>query len=72
MDANDAQAVVRRYPAGARVTCYVSPGDPAQAVLVRGADRSLAFGLMPMVFFALGLFLRVRNKAVLAKQQQPQ
>jgi Protein of unknown function (DUF3592) len=29
------QAVVARYPAGSRTTCYVDPDDPAQAVLHR-------------------------------------
>jgi hypothetical protein len=60
----DAKALVSRYPPGAHVTCYVNPRDPGEAVLVRGAPRSLALGLMPMVFFALGMFIKIRTDAV--------
>jgi hypothetical protein len=58
------QEVVRRYPAGTRTTCYVNPRDESEAVLTRGASRSLTFGLAPIVFFAAGLFLRIRVRAV--------
>jgi uncharacterized protein DUF3592 len=64
MRSDDAKALVSRYPPGAHVTCYVNPRDPSQAVLVRGATRSLALGLMPMAFFAFGLFLKVRTDKV--------
>jgi hypothetical protein len=37
------QEVVRRYPAGTRTTCYVNPRDESEAVLTRGASRSLTF-----------------------------
>jgi hypothetical protein len=60
----DAAALVSRYPPGAHVTCYVNPRDPSDAVLVRGAPRSLALGLMPMAFFALGMFIKVRTNVV--------
>jgi hypothetical protein len=58
------QEIVRRYPAGTRTTCYVNPRDESEAVLTRGASRSLTFGLAPIVFFAAGLFLRTRVRAV--------
>jgi hypothetical protein len=64
MQTGDAQAVVSRYPPKARVTCYVNPSDPSQAVLVREATRSLVLGLFPMAFFGLGLFIKIRTRAV--------
>jgi hypothetical protein len=64
MRLHDVEDVVRRYPAGTRTICYVNPRDESEAVLTRGASRSLTFGLVPIVFFAAGLFLRIRVRAV--------
>ena len=64
MRLHDIEDVMRRYPAGARRTCYVNPRDPSDATLTRGAYRSLTFGLAPIVFFAAGLFLFIRVRAV--------
>src|SRR5215218_1846774 len=53
------QAIVDRYPPGARVQCWVDPGDPAEAVLSRGFAPAYLFGLMPLIFFAVGAALLV-------------
>ncbi|HTG36147.1 MAG TPA: DUF3592 domain-containing protein [Thermoanaerobaculia bacterium] len=53
------QAIVDRYPPGERVTCWVDPGDPSQAVLSRGFAPAYLFGLIPLVFFAIGAALLV-------------
>lgn len=47
--------VVDRLPAGARTTCWVDPEDPSQAVLERGFTLAYLFGLLPLVFVAVGL-----------------
>ena len=62
-------AILQRYPAGAKATCYVNPRDPAQAVLVRGHvwESLLGFGLVPLgiaLGAAGGLVLRlIRGRA---------
>ena len=38
------QAIVDRYPPGARVPCWFDPGDPAEAVLSRGFSPAYLFG----------------------------
>lgn len=53
------QAIVDRYPPGARVQCWVDPGDPSEAVLSRGFAPAYLFGLMPLAFFAVGATLLV-------------
>jgi hypothetical protein len=53
------QAIVDRYPPGARVPCWVDPGDPAEAVLSRGFAPAYLFGLMPLIFVAIGAGLLV-------------
>ncbi len=64
MRLHDLEDVMRQFPAKARRTCYVNPRDPSDAVLMRGAYRSLAFGLAPMAFFAAGVFLWIRVRSV--------
>ena len=49
------RAVVDRLPPGTRTMCYVNPDDPADAVLERGYTPDLWFGLIPLVFVAVGL-----------------
>jgi hypothetical protein len=49
--------IVARYPAGARVTCYVNPANPAEALLKPGADAGVLLGLLPMVFLGAGLLI---------------
>ena len=53
------QAIVDRYPPGSRVSCWVDPGDPAEAVLSRGFSPAYLFGLIPLIFFAVGAVLLV-------------
>jgi hypothetical protein len=53
------QAIVDRYPSGARVPCWVDPGDPAEAVLSRGFAPAYLFGLMPLIFVAIGAALLI-------------
>ena len=48
------QAIVTRYPVGAKTTCYVDPDDPSEAVIERGLVGEMWFGLIPLVFVAIG------------------
>jgi hypothetical protein len=50
----DAERVVRRFPAGASTQCYVNPANPAQAVLDRSMPPSARFGLLTLIFVAIG------------------
>jgi hypothetical protein len=50
------QRVVDRLTPGSTVRCYVNPRDPEDAVIERGPTGELAFGLIPLVFVAVGLF----------------
>jgi len=49
------QRVVNQHPPGAKRICYVNPGDPTDAVLHRGLATGMWFGLIPLVFVAVGL-----------------
>jgi hypothetical protein len=59
------RAIADRYQPGSRVTCFVNPADPTDAVLDRGFVGELWFGLIPAVFCAVGLlgFLFIKPKA---------
>ena len=46
--------IVRRYPPGHEVACYVDPDDPFEAVLMRGFTPGMLFGLIPLVFVLVG------------------
>jgi hypothetical protein len=46
--------VVNRFPPGKQTTCFVNPGTPVDAVLDRNATNGLWFGLIPLVFVAVG------------------
>jgi hypothetical protein len=46
--------VVERHRPGTRTVCYVNPDDPWDAVLVRGFTAGFLFGLIPLVFAAIG------------------
>jgi hypothetical protein len=46
--------VVARLPPGARTVCYVDPEDPAEAVLNRSFTAEYLWGLLPLVFVAVG------------------
>lgn len=48
------QEVVRRLPPGTRTVCYVNRHDPDDAVIERGFTAELLWGLLPMIFVAIG------------------
>jgi hypothetical protein len=49
------QKIVNQHPPGAKKICYVNPRDPTDAVLHRGFSTGMWFGLIPLVFVAVGL-----------------
>lgn len=53
---NGKAKIVRQYPPGRKITCFVNPANPADAVLVRGfVPMMLIFGLLlPVTFIAFG------------------
>jgi hypothetical protein len=48
------QVIVNHYPPGANTLCYVNPEEPTEAVLERGFTADMWFGLIPLVFVAVG------------------
>lgn len=52
---NSKAAVVARFPPGSKAVCYVNPADPADAVFERGFTPDMGFGLVPLVFVAVGI-----------------
>src|SRR5258706_12204589 len=48
------EEIVARYPSGARVSCWVDPAHPDQAVLNRDPSAEGLFGLIPLVFLIIG------------------
>lgn len=48
-------AIVRQYRVGREAVCYVNPDDPTDAVLERGFTAGMWFGLLPLVFVAVGV-----------------
>ncbi len=59
------QAIVNRYPRGTKTICYVNPNEPTEAVLERGFTPDLWFGLIPLVFVAVGaggLYFSLRKR----------
>lgn len=69
------QAVVDRLPPGLRTTCWVDPHEPSEAVLVRGITSGMWFGLISLVFPAVGIAvivfaLRLRRKERLRQDGQ--
>ncbi|MFH1731032.1 MAG: DUF3592 domain-containing protein, partial [Planctomycetota bacterium] len=58
------KAVIVAHPKGRKTVCYVNPDDPAEAVLERGYTADMWFGLIPLVFVAVGaggIFFTVRS-----------
>jgi len=49
-------AIVARYPAGSRTTCWVDPANPGEAVLSRDFTPGYLIGLLPLIFVAVGVF----------------
>jgi hypothetical protein len=48
------EEIVARYPPGARVSCWIDPIHPDQAVLNREPSAEWLFGLIPLVFLLVG------------------
>lgn len=48
------QRIVDHLPPGARVTCWVDPENPSQAVFERGFTLDYLWVLVPLVFVAVG------------------
>jgi hypothetical protein len=48
------EEIVARYPPGSRVSCWVDPAHPEQAVLNRQPTVEWLFGLIPLVFVLVG------------------
>ena len=48
-------AITRTFPPGLHTLCYVNPQDPADAVLNRGFTTDMLYGLIPLIFLAVGL-----------------
>jgi hypothetical protein len=46
--------IVKRHKPGTKTVCFVNPDDPWDAVLVRGFTAGFLFGLIPLVFAAIG------------------
>ncbi len=51
---SQAQALVRKYSAGADLFCYVNPDNPSEAVLRRDSLTSGLVTLLPMLFVLIG------------------
>ena len=47
-------AIVRQFPPEKTTVCFVNPDDPTEAVLDRGLQTEMWFGLIPLVFVAVG------------------
>ena len=52
---SEKERIVRRLPPLTRTLCYVNPEEPAEAVLNRDFSPAYAFGLVPLLFVAVGL-----------------
>lgn len=65
--------VVSAHPSGSSSICYVNPADPSEAVMNRGLHAEMAFGLLPLIFFAIGLsgLLWVFRRSKSATQASP-
>ena len=53
----DARAICDRYPAGAQLTAWIDPEDPARSVLERGFRPRYLLGLLPLLFLVAGAAL---------------
>ena len=48
------QRVVDHYPPGRQTVCYVNPSHPSEAVIYRGLNVEMLFGLLGIPFAAVG------------------
>lgn len=56
--------IVEQHPPGSQATCFVNPLDPTEAVMARGFNIDMLWGLFGLPFFlvgATGLFFVVRG-----------
>ncbi len=49
------EAAVAQHPVGSTAECYVNPADPTEAVLDRGFNSGIIFGLFCLAIFGGGL-----------------
>jgi len=50
----DKERIVAQYPPGRQTVCYVNPANPSQAVLDRGPNGEMLYGLIGVVFLVIG------------------
>ena len=55
-----ARQIAALYPAGRSATCWVNPGDPAEAVINRRFQGSMLLGLAPFLLFLVGVLALAR------------
>jgi len=58
-------AIVRQYPKGHQFTVFVNPANPSESVINRNKSPMLLFGLIPVIFFIVGIGIiiaAIRNK----------
>ena len=55
-ETRDAYLLAQRYSAGAKITGFVNPERPEEAILQRKSLASALFALFPLVFVAIGSF----------------
>ena len=51
------QDIVKDYPVGREIVCYVNPRDPSQAVVEPGFTSDMLVGLFPLIFVGAGLWI---------------
>jgi hypothetical protein len=54
-DRTEEEGIVGRYQPGMKDICYINPQDPTDAVLQRQFTTSMLVGLIPAVFFFVGV-----------------
>lgn len=66
-----AQAIARQYPVGARITCYVNPESPAQAVVLREREQDLRLQLVgPMLVAVAVVFFFIVKRGRARRRRQ--
>ena len=64
--------IVTRLPSGTRAVCFVNPSDPTDAVLDRGFQSMMWFGLLPLIFVVIGVVGLASTFRRTAKRSHPQ
>ncbi|MFG0334641.1 MAG: DUF3592 domain-containing protein [Maioricimonas sp. JB049] len=65
---NSKREIVRQFPPGRETVCYVNPHGPNEAVLNRDFHWEMLFGLMPLIFVAIGLGGVLYGSGVIGKK----